>query len=75
MRLSLRSKKNWVLEFQRCFRVALQPREVHNKGFFDSENRVIFKKWISTIKDLSSDWFVPLSLHLLKLAGVQLKSG
>jgi hypothetical protein len=70
MRLSLRSKKNWVLEFQRCFRVALQRCEVDNKGVFDSEDRVIFKIWISTIEDLSSDWFVPLSLRLLKLADV-----
>jgi hypothetical protein len=74
MRLALRSKKNRIVKFQRSFRVALQGREVHNERIFDSEHRIVFKIWIFPIEDLSSDWLVTLTLHLLTLAGSQTRS-
>ena len=74
VRLALRSKMNRIVKFQRSFRITLQRREVYNERIFDSEHRIVFKIWVFPIEDLSSDWLVTLTLHLLTLAGSHIRS-
>ncbi len=55
---------NWIFEFQRGLRIALQRCEVHKKGIFDGEDGVVFKIRTFPIEDLSSYRLVAVSLHL-----------